>query len=124
MIVRLEAIWLSSRNGFCNSEIAASIRSRSASRSSWRASRWVRVAFVMALPAAASHNQVSSVPDVMTISENITFAAEQENDNRSCSIRLTFSEEDLSPIVKLTSPDSDIASVNGRRLPFHGYARI
>src|SRR5262245_41158440 len=41
MIVRLDTIWRSSRNGFCNSEIAASIRARSASRSSRCASRCV-----------------------------------------------------------------------------------
>src|SRR3990172_6767281 len=49
MMSRLEAIWLSSRKGFSNSDIAASISSLSASRSARLASRWVRAGFVMAL---------------------------------------------------------------------------
>src|SRR5215208_841574 len=47
MIARLEAIWFSSRNDFCNSEIAKSINILSASRSSRRASLWVNVSFAM-----------------------------------------------------------------------------
>src|SRR5215207_2260092 len=47
MIARLEAIWLSSRNDFCNSAIAKSINAFSASRSSRRASLWVNVSFAI-----------------------------------------------------------------------------
>src|SRR5215216_132777 len=47
MMARLEAIWVSSRNDFCNSDIAKSINALSASRSSRRASLWVNVSFAM-----------------------------------------------------------------------------
>src|SRR5215212_5054844 len=47
IIARLEAIWFSSRNDFCNSDIAKSINTLSASRSSRRASLWVNVSFAM-----------------------------------------------------------------------------
>jgi hypothetical protein len=49
MIARLDAIWRSSRNGFCNSDIAASIKTLNASRSARRASLLVKVGFVIAL---------------------------------------------------------------------------